>query len=514
MQNKIVKLMQRTKNYSLIFLITTLLILRVSITNINKAEWGDSYRILRASNFIRNFSYPKDEKRPPLFSALLAIRPQNVDPVFWGRGFMLFLYLLTLFVFYKYLKFFFPYNKQKLLALAFLIINPVYLYWSLRIYADLLFSFFVLCSFYAFENYKQKPNIKNLFLMGFLCGLAVLTRFEGYLLSASLAFSIFTINKKPSITLLKELTIFAFGFTFTSIWWLIYQNPLSSAYFQEAKERSYGLRSFAVFSISYLYMLGSVTPFALILNTVKIEIKEIIKLINKYPNIFAFIILESILIMLWPAAVPRLFVSLAPVFVVFYVKSLKYFDKDVNKKTGVFLTSLLLWMIYILAQGAIREQFFGSQKTISLMIVVLGLASLFAIYFKLEKIYIASSFFSALLMSFSVIYIHKNIYASIREITSFPLREIVKCDKTWHNDLSGIVSWYIPNSDYKNFDNKKYLELGYLEKEGVDCLIITNEFNPDMQIDLGKRPYLSLTNKSEIKRGGKIFFTWLIKVNK
>ena len=68
----------------LLFLLTHLLLL-----NVNTAEWGDSYRILRASEYIRNLNYPADEKRPPLFSVLLALRPGSVDQILWGRIFML-----------------------------------------------------------------------------------------------------------------------------------------------------------------------------------------------------------------------------------------------------------------------------------------------------------------------------------------------------------------------------------------------------------------------------------------
>ena len=56
------------------FLIILLYIfIHLILININVAEWGDSYRILRASEHIRNdFTYPLDEKRPPLYSIFLS----------------------------------------------------------------------------------------------------------------------------------------------------------------------------------------------------------------------------------------------------------------------------------------------------------------------------------------------------------------------------------------------------------------------------------------------------------
>jgi len=61
------------------------IVLHIALFNVNTAEWGDSYRILRASEYIRRGIYPSDEKRPPLFSALAAVRPNSVDPVVWGK---------------------------------------------------------------------------------------------------------------------------------------------------------------------------------------------------------------------------------------------------------------------------------------------------------------------------------------------------------------------------------------------------------------------------------------------
>ena len=141
--------------YWTIFSVLIAVILRLWLVNINSAEWGDSYRILRASNYVRQFSYPEDEKRPPLFSILLAIRPTGIDAVLWGRIFMLGVSFLALFVFYLLSKEYLPTQNQRLLALVFLFLNPVYLYWSVRIYADVPFSLLVLLCFYIFEIWMK-----------------------------------------------------------------------------------------------------------------------------------------------------------------------------------------------------------------------------------------------------------------------------------------------------------------------------------------------------------------------
>jgi hypothetical protein len=86
-------------NYKFIFLL--FLSLHIIFFNINTAEWGDSYRILRASEFARKGAYPSDEKRPPLFSILLSIRPAAQDQIIWGRLFMFAVSVLFYFVYQR-----------------------------------------------------------------------------------------------------------------------------------------------------------------------------------------------------------------------------------------------------------------------------------------------------------------------------------------------------------------------------------------------------------------------------
>src|SRR3989344_9004953 len=70
--------------------------------NVNKAEWGDSYRILRASELLKQGAYPDDEKRPPLLSLVIASRPLTIDPVIYSR-IVLFVFSLCSFVLFYFL---------------------------------------------------------------------------------------------------------------------------------------------------------------------------------------------------------------------------------------------------------------------------------------------------------------------------------------------------------------------------------------------------------------------------
>ncbi len=507
--------MPKSKSWAVFCALATLFLIRALSLNVNSAEWGDSYRILRASNYVRQFSYPDDEKRPPLFSALLAVRPAGIDAVLWGRIFMLGISLLALFVFYLLCKRYLPTQSQRLLALAFLFFNPVYLYWSMRIYADVPFSLLVLLCFYIFEIWReksangQKSSAILLILMGLICGLGILTRFEGYLLAASTGMGIFLVAQKRTESKIKTLLVFIFVAGIIILPWLIYKNPLTSSYFEEPAGRKYDSTMLLTYLTSYLFVLGFLPAFAVMTSLVKTDWKQKIRYtIKKHPHITSFVVLESLLILAWPAAVPRLFVPVIPFLVILLVKSLDEFRKQT--KISMTIYSAVLIALYTVVQNNLRLQFLGPHTLVFSAVVVLGIIGSFALSLKNQALFITTSLLSMLALSASTIYLHKDIYKSIVDIAKFPLRE--PAGKIIHNDTASIINWYHPTSEYKNFDNKKYLTQEYLAENGVTYLIITNEFDPNLEIDLKKRPYLELIQESKYTRGGKMFFTWLVKV--
>lgn len=495
--------------------VVILILIRLLLLNVNSAEWGDSYRILRASNYVRQLSYPDDEKRPPLFSALLAIRPYNIDAVVWGRIFMLGISFTTLFTFWLLCKKSLPTQNQRLLALVFLFLNPVYLYWSIRIYADVPFSLLVLLCFYIFEIWRekkeggQKPSAILLILLGLTCGLGIITRFEGYLLAVSTAIGIFLVGQKQTGSKIKALVKFIFATGVIILPWLLYKNPLSSSYFEEPVGRKYDFTMFLTYLVSYLYVLGVLPAFAMMAGLVKTDWKQKISTgTKKYPHIISFVMLESVLILAWPAAVPRLFVPVIPFWVILLVKSLDGLEQQT--KGWAIVGSMVLIALYIVVQNKLRLQFLGPHTLVFSTIIILGIAGSFALIIKNRALVITSAILSMLALSASTIYLHKGVYKSIVDIARFPLRE--PAGKIIHNDTASIISWYHPTSEYKNFDNKKHLTREYLTENQIAYLIITNEFDPNLEIDLKKRPYLELVKESNYARSGKMFFTWLVKV--
>ena len=486
---------------------------RTLLLNINSAEWGDSYRILRASNYVRNLTYPSDEKRPPLFSILLAIRPNTVDAVLWGRIFMLGMSLVSVYVFYRLSKKYLTTQRQRVLAVALLALNPVYLYWSLRIYADVPFSLLVMLCFYVFEVWREKlinanrASIVYPAAMGLLCGLGILTRFEGYLLTVATFTGILIVARNPLKRTLQTAGTFLLTLTVVVLPWLLYRNPLTSSYLEEPTGRKYGLEMLMTYLISFIFVLGIIPASALVVtHFFKKPSVHLIGMLKSYPHIVIFVALESLLILAWPAAIPRLFVPIIPFLIIAFVSTWQ--DKDKYVVTGG--ASIILTFGYLVAQNHLRLQFLGAHTLVFLLVGLMSFISALAILIKQRKLFLLSAIVSMALLAASTIYLHKNIYSSIKEISVFSLREAR--GKIIHNDTASIVNWYFPESEYKNLDTKKYLTQAYLLENQISYIILTNEFDPNLEIDLKKRPYLELVKESKHTTGGKMFFTWLIKV--
>lgn len=519
------------KRYVFVIAIVATLIARTLLINVNSAEWGDSYRILRASNFVQQFSYPSDEKRPPLFSIPLAIRPTNIDAVLWGRVVMLGISFLSLYVFYKLSKKYLATQNQRIFAITLLALNPVYLYWSLRIYADVPFSLLVMLCFYVFElwrekwNDQDKPSMLYPAVMGFICGLGILTRFEGHLLTLATIIGILVVAKAPSGQRIKVSAVFFLSVALVTLPWLIYRNPLTSSYFEETAGRKYDIEMLLTYLVSYIFVLGIIPAGSL--SVIYFSRKSPMKLpsaFKKYPHIVIFILLESFLILAWPAAIPRLFVPIIPFLIIAFVKSFasspvwkdRYDEGSAmtTRKSAITgVLAMILTAIYIIAQNHLRLQFLGPHTVVFVFISAVSVICTLSIILKHRQLFILSAVISMLTLSASTIYLHKDIYRSIKEISTFSLSAVAD-GKIIHNDTASIVNWYFPESEYKNLDNKKYLTQEYLTENNIDYIILTNEFDPNLEINLKKRPYLELVKESKHTTGGKMFFTWLIKVQR
>jgi hypothetical protein len=532
------------------------LFLHLALINVNAAEWGDSYRILRASEYIRDFSYPEDEKRPPLYSAVLAVRPpltDNIDPVVWGRAVMLFVSLGSFYVFYKFAQLVFEQKEKTNLALILFALNPVFLYWSLRIMADVFFVFLALLAFYILEysrnNQSNNRSFKRVFLMimlGFFVGLAVLTRFEGYLLFGAVGLGIvlkeglylgslkkLTKLKTSFSKILTELLSYMVGFAVLVLPYLYYRNPLSSMYFEEPARRVYDLHTVAIYLLSFLFLFGFISAVYFYIY----GYKKVIHFLQDHTAITAFLFAELLLILAWPAAIPRLFVAIVPLLILLLSLCIvEYFwDKDdavLNLKLSAALERTLGWkipvvlilnltliLIYVLGQYYYRLQFLVPVKSIFIMLILINLLGIYFIYKKSLSAFVLTIVFSMMLWSWAVIYMHKDIFKMIKQANVYTIENLQ--GKVAYNDISSVSDWYLNVNNPQNIEgvfydltqrpNREYVRIA---EKNIDYFIVTNEHNTTMRLDLDDWPHLEEIAEFRQSINNEVFWTKIIRFNR
>jgi len=503
-------------------------VVHVALVNFNSAEWGDSYRILRASEFIRNGSYPSDEKRPPLFSAFLALRPVSVDAVIWGRVVMLIFSILSFFVFYKLVKIYIKDEKYRFIALILFTFNPVYLYWSIRVMADVPFSFFVLLAFYISGRYSNKGYVKFI-LLGFISGLAILTRFEGYLLFASLMLSTFFSaadsekqpeNRKSFISDLAQLflknwkSLLILGLTtfITITPWVLFRNPLRSSYFEETSRRTYDLKMIWTYFVSIFYSFGFTSAFYFIFS----RFRTAARFLKENLDVTTFLGLELILILLWPAAIPRLFVCLIPFFIIILTLCMKGVFEEAQsvKKNRVdeVLVSGFFLLFYVVSQYFLKLQFLITNKKVFVVLVLLQVLAILFFYLKKSVLLIITILISTVVWSLTIIFSHREIYTAIK-LAGIYSRDNLS-GKVLFNDTTSVADWYLNYSkprinlegEKADFLNKEDLSYNDLLSKNVSYVITTNEDGVIFDRGIEKLEYLKLINSFRYNIGDKEFF--------
>jgi len=489
---------------------------RIAIFNINSAEWGDSYRILRATNFLENVSYPKDEKRPPLYSAFLTLIPNNMDPIYGGRVLMVFVSVVTVYLFFVLLN---QINlrfteNQKLISLFLFAFNPLFVYWSMRIYADTFFLMLCLSSFIIYYSLIKNHSYFKLFLLSFLCFLGIMTRFEGYLLVSAifLAF-VFEFFKTRNIKLVIDLIVFliiGFSLFFLAIntSWMFFKNPISSSYVDEANRRIVGAFDILGFILHLIFILGNFFAFYFILFDKKI----LYKFTQENFLLISFLIIELFLAFAWPAAVPRLLVQVIPILIILMVMGLGSLMQA--KKVPYLFIFPLAVLVYIGGQFLIKSQFLLTNYYFMIILVLIALSQIYFIYKFNYRFLIYSLLLNTFVWMSFFVYLHKDIYKVLNLGVNY-FSSVYKRDGIIvTNDVSYLTKFYFG-------DNLKYLrqvDFGidiekHLRDREAKYIIVTNEHNPDMKYTPSKYPYLETIYEHREFVNGREFFVVISKVN-
>lgn len=525
-------LLQKNTQSAKLFLLLTIafVFFHVVFFNYNAAEWGDSYRILRASRFIKSGEYPLDEKRPPLFASVLALQPASVDTIVFARGVM-FLFSFGCWVLFSLLLFhFFPSWFSRVVGSLLFMLNPVFFYWSLRVMSDVPFAFFVLFSFSLFYLTRHTRTVISVFFLGILAGLSVLTRFEGYILFVSLLGGLVLEdflelkNLRTYITTVfksraLKIAVYVFGFSMLVLPYLIVRNPFSSSYLQEPASRAYDVTTLWVFFVALFTSLGAVSFAPLIVYSSK----NLAKFFQKNVALTLFVVFEILLALAWPAAIPRLFVPAVPLFIFVFVYSLENLESlTFSMKTKLGFTALNLFFAVICfgSQLLLKLQFGILVKPVFLFVLFLQVLLIILIPAKRKVLFLIVLFANLLLWTTATLWIHKDVFISVSHAAKYAMINLK--GNIGYNDVSSVSDWYInidsPSPERRGFyyvaESKRNLELDSLVSHKIDYLVVTNEHNLDLTIDLTSRPYLQEIVEFRYNVNGGEFFTKIIKVAK
>ncbi|MFH1565746.1 MAG: glycosyltransferase family 39 protein [bacterium] len=465
----------------LILFISFFVIVKIAFFYLTSAEWGDSYRFFKAGEYLSHFSYPLDEKRLPLFPFVLA--PAffiNVNPLLWGRLVVLVLSSLCLILTFKLGKLLLKNEKVAFIGMIFTAFSPVFFYWTGKVYAEVLFTFLVLLSFVLYFGYKGKH--KNL-LLGLMCGLAFMARFEGFLLFFAILFGLFFVRRK-GVSNFKDLLLFIFSFSFISAPYFILRfinlNTVSSSYFLEPAQFSFSIVAVISFFASFVFLFGFVPfiDFSLLKRTFNNFNK---KNFLTYSPLFIFIGLSLMLAFIWQAAIPRLFVSIIPILSLGLAKMIIEGPK-INFKNLTFYVGM--WGVFFLGRFYLRLPFLVSGKLV-LVPLLLSIAYMIFLLFKKQS-YTYLLIFAGVFSSIFVTYFFKNVYKTVYQATIFA--QTLE-GKVAYSDETGVTAWYLKGSKGLFYDNdfSDEGEYKWLIENDVSYIIDTNEHNEGSKLEVFKK---------------------------
>lgn len=212
----------------LFFLILASGIFYTSLIPITSLEW-DSYSYLLNTRFFSGNGKYIEWSRPPLFSLFIAIMNTIFgESLILIRLFSVSLSLLAIYLTYLLGKNLFNDNIGFLSAL-FLSTNPIFIFWSSKIYADIPL---ILCMSLSliFLYQGTKKGLKKFFIIsGFFAGIGILIKYVGVLIYPISFFFILFSDKKQMINLLIfGITSFLIIFPWLAFNFIKFEDPFFS----------------------------------------------------------------------------------------------------------------------------------------------------------------------------------------------------------------------------------------------------------------------------------------------
>lgn len=487
--------------------------------NINAAEWGDTYRMIRASNFLSRLEWSWDEKRWPFYPLLLVPGIFINNPILWGRllsvmasfGVLLILYLF-------YLKFVSTNKYYALISVIITSVSSIFAYWSFRVMADPIFAFLIICFYYFFtieySKDKKVQKLLNKLLLSVALICITMTRLEGLFALSSVLFylsliSFLEIKRSKNFRFLnfiktnnfRDLCVYLVPQFLIYIPWtlyakVLYKGPVLDDYLKEATTFVFDIDRFGYF-ITY-------TLFPLVIPILSIFILfgffKIYKNLKFLP-IGLFILQEFIIGFIWTPSLPRLYTPIIAFLVLLAVFGIESYYKEYksqnllaninlnkfnwikNNNVLFTITSLFLTVLFAGAQFYYKHYFLGASKVLFIIVVLSSIVMSFSFLFdsKLNKgLFIIYLISLSILISAVVINNHSDVYRTINNASVYALKNFDGASVVAYSDETAIIEW---NFRYRNFYLSKDAVLeedsqyDLLKDNKVNYLIWTDEYN-------------------------------------
>jgi len=480
--NKLLNFLQKNKLF-FIFLAIYILV-RLIFININYTEWGDTFRMIRASDFLSHFSWPWDEKRWPIYSLLLVPGLYLKAPILWGRLLAIVISSFTFtFLYLFYLNFISKNKSYAVLAVTLTALTSTFAYWSIRVMADPFFTLIVVAYLYLFLKLFSNKNLPVLqkLLMSVILVIATMTRLEGVFLVTATGLYLL-LNKRMIDIIYIAISQLLIYVPWTIYAKFLYSGPVQNDYLTEASKFVFNIdRVIYFFTYTTFILTIPISAYFIFLAIKKLKIQN--SKLYLVPSLF--ILQEILLGVIWTPSLPRIYMPIIPFFAVLLIYGLENFE--IKKSKLNFITiSVILTFLFAIFQYKERLYFFGVSKLPFALVV---LSSLFVLILTLiysryaKKLLISYFIFISVLISFTTIYNQKDIYKTVKQATEY-LED--KSGKVAYADETGVTEWYLRNN-YYYLDSKKsysYDEMKEVFKqENVKYILQTTEFNRGSKFD-------------------------------
>ncbi len=488
------------KRAHLFLLAAVFVALRLALFNINIAEWGDSYDFLRIAESITRGEYPPDAKRLPVFPLLIAVGIPFLDAVVWAKIVVLLASAGGLFLTCRLTRRLFPdLSANWLLAAGYLLLfSPIFLYWSIRVVAEPVFAFWVLLAFNLFYDPPRfLRGLRQVAFMGADCGLAAMTRYEGFLLFGALGLGLLTRERGERRGILLSLVLYSVAFVLVISPWLL-RNYLvfGTVFYTLYSDDPAGFLNAAFYRWQWLsyavFLFGFPWGFWWLVRGLGLLRQKWLH----YLPIFAYVVLSLALFFVWcPRS--RFYIPLLLLLSGFVVAGFRASTTAHRDKLFPFAAFALL-ALHTFVTLKYRFYFLGAGGVSRAAVLGLGLAAvlgsvLFAALKRLRaylpKMLFLTTLVCEIFVSFGVISNRRLMYSSVYQAATDP---VLSGELVVFSDETGVSSWYLRGNSLKYDENLLVEEQWrWFESSGACFVLWTNEHEEGSRLSVVTDPEFS-----------------------